>query len=127
MLGVVMWQLMLRQRLPYPDVHDIAQVAVGLDRGDLDLRKSLPTSGSRATVALAEQARRCLDRDPTQRPSAQAVAQSLVAAARPLVRRFRSVTNTRQHTHTHTRHTLATLHPLFYIFRIVVNDLNAPG
>ncbi len=67
-LGVVIWQLLTGQELPYHEVDDGMDVVVGLTVGSLDLRESLPTAAIWSTLTAL--ARQCLDRDPDQRPTA---------------------------------------------------------
>jgi serine/threonine protein kinase len=67
-LGVVIWQLLMGQELPYHEVDDNMDVMVGLADGSLDLRLSLPTTPIWSTLSTL--ARQCLDRDPDQRPTA---------------------------------------------------------
>jgi serine/threonine protein kinase len=67
-LGVVIWQLLTGQELPYHEVHDGMDVVLGLREGSLDLRLSLPTAAIWSTLTAL--ARQCLDRDPEKRPTA---------------------------------------------------------
>ena len=76
-MGVLFWQLMTGQRMPYAGAPDIM---IGLVTGSLDLRPSLLTSEDWLPVSTV--ARDCLDRDPARRPSAADAAQRLRAAQR---------------------------------------------
>jgi hypothetical protein len=75
--------MLLRQLEPYPDVDRLSRVRNGLLNGTLDLRASLPSTGSPLCLALAALARRCLDRDPDQRPSANELVIALSAIRSP--------------------------------------------
>ena len=80
-LGVVIWQLLTGQALPYHEVDDGMDVVVGLTVGSLDLRLSLPTAAIWATLTVL--ARQCLDRDPDQRPTAAQACARLRGSSSP--------------------------------------------
>ncbi len=42
-LGVVVWQMLTRSEIPYPEVPDLEHVAIEMKKRNLDLRTSLPT------------------------------------------------------------------------------------
>ena len=65
-LGVVIWQMLTLQPVPYAEIGLFA-VMDGVRDGSLDLRSTLPRSA--AWALLSALAFRCLDPDPTQRPS----------------------------------------------------------
>jgi serine/threonine protein kinase len=68
-VGVVIFQLLTGQHLPYAEVRDPMDVIAGLIDGSLDLRSSLPPF-SGLWSPLLDLARACLDRDPGRRPTA---------------------------------------------------------
>jgi serine/threonine protein kinase len=49
-LGVVLWQILTRQHLPYPKVKDLLAVVHGVSSLQLDLRSSLPPQPEWATL-----------------------------------------------------------------------------
>jgi serine/threonine protein kinase len=65
-LGVVIWQMLTLQPVPYAETGLVA-VMDGVRDGSLDLRTTLPRSAPWALLSAL--AFRCLDPDPTQRPS----------------------------------------------------------
>jgi hypothetical protein len=66
-MGVIIWQMLTLQPLPYAQEGRIMAVLEGVRDGTLDLRPSLPLSAPWALLAAL--AYRCLDPDPSQRPS----------------------------------------------------------
>jgi hypothetical protein len=56
--------------VPYPEVDANVRVVNGVAEGILDLRTSLPTTGSPVSLMMAALARQCLDPTPQRRPSA---------------------------------------------------------
>jgi hypothetical protein len=66
-MGVVLWQMLTLQPLPYAHEARLMAVLDGVRDGTLDLRPSLPLSTPWALLSAL--AYRCLDPEPTQRPS----------------------------------------------------------
>ena len=69
-LGVVLWQLLTGQAVPYPDIPANQNLAIltGINSGELDLRVSLPVAVEWSRVVAV--VRECLDPDATRRPTA---------------------------------------------------------
>ena len=65
-MGVIVWQMLTLQPVPYAETGLVA-VMDGVRDGSLDLRTTLPRSAPWALLSAL--AFRCLDPDPTQRPS----------------------------------------------------------
>ncbi len=65
-MGVIIWQMLTLQPLPYAETGLVA-VMDGVRDGTLDLRSSLPRSAPWSLLSAL--AYRCLDPDPLQRPS----------------------------------------------------------
>ncbi len=76
-MGVILWQISTGEsEQPYADM-DFDDLTEAMKRGDaaVDLRESLPTEPQWAT--LTAMAKRCLNRDPDQRPTAAEACASL--------------------------------------------------
>jgi hypothetical protein len=65
-MGVIIWQMLTLQPVPYAETGLVA-VMDGVRDGSLDLRSTLPRSAPWALLSAL--AYRCLDPDPSQRPS----------------------------------------------------------
>jgi serine/threonine protein kinase len=65
-MGVMIWQILTRQPLPYAQQR-LMDVVAGVRDGTLSLRPSLPRNAPWAVLAAL--AYQCLDPDPAQRPS----------------------------------------------------------
>jgi hypothetical protein len=74
-MGVIIWQMLTLQPLPYPEQSRVMAVLEGVRDGTLDLRSSLPLSAPWALLAAL--AHRCLDPDPSRRPSCSQAMQVL--------------------------------------------------
>ena len=61
--------MLLKQLVPYSDVDDNDHVSQGIVSGKLDLRSSLPKSGTPLRMGLVTLVRKCLHPMPAQRPT----------------------------------------------------------
>ncbi len=75
-MGVIIWQMLTLQPVPYAET-GLVGVMDGVRAGTLDLRSSLPRSAPWALLSAL--AYRCLDPDPSQRPSCARAMQVLDA------------------------------------------------
>ncbi len=75
-MGVIIWQMLTLQPVPYAETGLVA-VMDGVRAGTLDLRSTLPRSAPWALLSAL--AYRCLDPDPSQRPSCARAMQVLDA------------------------------------------------
>ncbi len=74
-MGVIIWQMLTLQSLPYAQEGRIMAVLEGVRDGTLDLRPSLPLSAPWETLSAL--AYRCLDPQPSRRPSCTVAMQVL--------------------------------------------------
>ncbi len=75
-MGVIIWQMLTLQPVPYAET-GLVGVMDGVRDGTLDLRATLPRSAPWALLSAL--AYRCLDPDPSQRPSCARAMQVLDA------------------------------------------------